>query len=86
MFVCMVHGTCSLLMWLSDVQCPFGMERRVDGDGCERCYCYNPCTDVSCGDQQRCAIAYGRDEEGGLIVSAVCRFSESQPDGHERRD
>ena len=60
-------------------QCPFGVERRVDDDGCERCYCYNPCTDVQCGGEQRCAISYGRDEEGGLLVSAVCRFSESTP-------
>jgi hypothetical protein len=58
------------------LQCPYGVERFVDSDVCERCQCYDPCKDYSCPDQTQCAVdLYRNPQTGETEYRGVCRPS-----------
>ena len=58
------------------LQCPYGVERFVDSDVCERCQCHDPCKDYSCPDQTQCAVdLYQNPRTGETEYRGVCRPS-----------
>ncbi|XP_043223530.1 papilin-like [Amphibalanus amphitrite] len=57
----------------SQLACPFGVERVLDKNLCERCSCYLPCSLVTCGSAERCVITQSRDQDDGLVIMAACR-------------
>lgn len=58
------------------LQCPYGIEKYVDADSCERCRCHDPCRDQYCADGFRCAVDLYRDDSGLVQAKAVCREGE----------
>jgi hypothetical protein len=60
----------------SVIQCPYGVERFVDSDVCERCQCHDPCKGNSCPDQTQCAVdLYQNPQTGETEYRGVCRPS-----------
>ncbi|KAK8752574.1 hypothetical protein OTU49_006287 [Cherax quadricarinatus] len=60
--------TCQLL------QCPYGVQRSVDNEGCDRCSCYDPCDQVQCRNGTQCAIDIAAgDSSGETTYTAICR-------------
>nr|XP_045610870.1 papilin-like [Procambarus clarkii] len=57
------------------LQCPYGVQKRVDYDECERCSCYDPCDQVRCSNGTQCAIDLIAGGEGSRRNNymAVCR-------------
>jgi hypothetical protein len=59
------------------LQCPYGVERFVDSDDCERCQCHDPCKKYSCPDETQCAVdLYRNPQTGETEFRGVCRPSE----------
>ena len=59
---------CSLL------HCPYGIEKYVDPQDCERCRCNDPCRDHYCPDGTRCAVDLYKDyPEQPVQFRAICR-------------
>ncbi|XP_066977999.1 papilin isoform X19 [Macrobrachium rosenbergii] len=61
--------TCQLL------QCPYGIQKRVDHDGCEQCSCYDPCEEMRCANGTECAVDLHPVSQNSVEtrVQAVCR-------------
>ncbi|XP_064108154.1 papilin-like isoform X7 [Macrobrachium nipponense] len=61
--------TCQLL------QCPYGIQKRVDYDGCEQCSCYDPCEEMRCANGTECAVDLHPVSQNSVEtrVQAVCR-------------
>ncbi|XP_068234682.1 papilin isoform X9 [Palaemon carinicauda] len=61
--------TCQLL------QCPYGIQKRVDYDGCEQCSCYDPCEEMRCANGTQCAVDLHPVSQNSVEtrVQAVCR-------------
>lgn len=55
--------------------CPYGVERWMDSDNCERCSCYNPCKSHECPANQQCSLDAYRNSEGNAEYRPVCRLS-----------
>ncbi|KAK4313128.1 hypothetical protein Pmani_015500 [Petrolisthes manimaculis] len=57
------------------LQCPYGIQRRVDESGCDQCSCYDPCTQVTCSNGTQCAIELIRSitNPGQSEYQAFCR-------------
>lgn len=59
------------------LHCPYGVERYVDSDDCERCQCHDPCKGHSCPDGTQCAVDFYRNPQTGKTeFRGVCRPSE----------
>lgn len=61
------------------LQCPYGIQRRVDNAGCDSCTCYDPCEQVQCNNGTQCAIDLLPSGEslGESNYQAVCRKGNS---------
>lgn len=73
-----VLSTCAAL-----TQCPYGVERWVDSEGCDNCRCYNPCVsqDPQCPANMTCAIMPVTNPQSGLTeYRAICRECTYQPE------
>ncbi len=57
--------------------CPYGIEKWVDKDGCERCGCYNPCREYTCPSDQQCAFDVFTAADGSTSYKPICRLSNS---------
>ncbi|XP_063871697.1 papilin-like isoform X6 [Scylla paramamosain] len=57
------------------LQCPYGVQKRVDVDGCESCSCYDPCYQVQCHVGTECSVdlVVAEDGSGENTYRAVCR-------------
>ncbi|XP_045125738.1 papilin-like isoform X12 [Portunus trituberculatus] len=57
------------------LSCPYGVEKRVDPDGCEKCSCYDPCYQVQCHEGTECSVdlVVAEDGSGENTYRAVCR-------------
>lgn len=58
---------CSLL------HCPYGMEKFVDPQGCEKCRCNDPCGHLRCPEGHRCGVDLYQDESGKVLARGMCR-------------
>lgn len=59
------------------LQCPYGVERFVDSDDCERCQCHDPCKKYSCPNETQCAVdLYHNLQTNETEFRGVCRPSE----------
>ncbi|KAG0713546.1 Papilin [Chionoecetes opilio] len=57
------------------LECPYGIQKRVDSEGCERCSCYDPCYEIQCPEGNECAIDLDPEVEGSSEnrYKGVCR-------------
>ncbi|XP_021914576.1 papilin isoform X2 [Zootermopsis nevadensis] len=56
------------------LQCPYGVERFVDSDDCERCQCHDPCKKYSCPNETQCAVdLYHNLQTNETEFRGVCR-------------
>ncbi|XP_042237860.1 papilin-like isoform X4 [Homarus americanus] len=57
------------------LQCPYGIQERVDHDGCNSCSCYDPCDQIACSNGTQCAIDLLPSEKSSESTPyvAVCR-------------
>ncbi|KAG8262321.1 hypothetical protein J6590_054752 [Homalodisca vitripennis] len=68
-----VQSVCTSL-----TQCPYGVERWVDAEGCENCRCYDPCVSQApqCPANSTCAISLVTNPTTNQTeYKAVCRQS-----------
>lgn len=57
----------------SQLHCPYGIEKFVDAEDCERCRCNNPCREQYCPEGSRCAVDLHHDEAGKIVARGLCR-------------
>ncbi|XP_054258197.1 papilin isoform X2 [Macrosteles quadrilineatus] len=63
-----IEATCTRL------SCPYGVERWVDGNGCDSCRCYNPCLSHNCPVNTTCAITLATNQGTGQTeYKPICR-------------
>lgn len=55
------------------LQCPYGVSRSYDSEGCQRCECENPCRNYECGPEQDCAVDIQSSAQYGSEFVPVCR-------------
>lgn len=57
------------------LQCPYGVEPFVDENECHRCRCRDPCLNVECSEDERCAIDINRNKTSPKDADfiAICR-------------
>lgn len=55
------------------MHCPYGVEKYIDSQDCERCRCNEPCREHYCPEGTRCAAELYRDESGRVSTRGICR-------------
>nr|XP_027227919.1 papilin-like [Penaeus vannamei] len=49
------------------LNCPYGLQKSVDGRGCHVCSCYDPCERMRCPEETQCAVDLTSGSRGDLL-------------------